>query len=61
MKTTKKSASKSGHKRAVKDLALKPAKGGAIHGGNYPALVEIQISKDGGASSSDLFKHVIGK
>jgi hypothetical protein len=31
--TTKKSASKASQKRAVKDLEVKPAKGGAVRGG----------------------------
>jgi hypothetical protein len=32
-KTTKKSAAKASHKRALKDLAVKPAKGGTVRGG----------------------------
>jgi len=40
-KITKKSPSKgSDHKRAVKDLAVKPAKGGAVRGGfEYGGLI----------------------
>jgi hypothetical protein len=32
-KTTKKAASKASHKKAIKDLDVKPAKGGAVRGG----------------------------
>jgi hypothetical protein len=32
-KTTKKRPSKASHKKAVKDLAVKPAKGGTVRGG----------------------------
>jgi hypothetical protein len=32
-KTTKKSASKASHKKAVKDLEVRPAKGGTVRGG----------------------------
>lgn len=32
-KTTKKSASKASHKKTVKDLDVKPAKGGTVRGG----------------------------
>ena len=33
-KTTKKSPSKPAHKKAVKDLEVKPARGGTVRGGD---------------------------
>ena len=35
-KTTKKSPSKAPRKKAVKDLEVKPAKGGTVRGGDTP-------------------------
>jgi hypothetical protein len=32
-KTTKKTPSKASHKKAIKDLEVKPAKGGTVRGG----------------------------
>ncbi len=36
-KTTKKSASKASHKKAIKDLGVKPAKSGTVRGGLWRA------------------------
>jgi hypothetical protein len=33
-KTTKKNSQKASHKKAIKNLAVKPAKGGTIRGGH---------------------------
>jgi hypothetical protein len=33
-KTTKKSPSKASHKKAIKNLVVKPAKGGTVRGGS---------------------------
>lgn len=38
MKTTKKSPSKAAHKKAVKDLEVKPAKGGTVRGGGFAKI-----------------------
>ncbi len=37
-KTTKRGPSKASRKKAVKDLQVKPAKGGAVRGGHIPAV-----------------------
>ncbi len=39
-KTTKKGASKAAHKKAIRNLQVKPAKGGTVRGG----IAKIQLS-----------------
>jgi hypothetical protein len=56
-KTTKKSPSKASHKKAIKDLEIKPGKGGSVSGGCGAGMSKSLQSDGGGASSSSLFKH----
>jgi type VI protein secretion system component Hcp len=53
-KTTKKSPSKASHKKAVKNLEVKPAKGGTVRGGRG-SVADLQISKVVDKSSAVLF------
>ncbi len=44
-KTTKKGPSKASHKKAVKNLEVKPAKGGAVRGGTLTCLTGAHYKK----------------